>query len=243
MFNIGVNWAPSKITIREASIHFLGVLKALSEIDQLFSTPVFSKDNQKDVSFLIRETSDDEAVSLISSTILNFSKYDIRKYEKEQNPTVEYSRDFGFSFVLSYKENDQELSFVPRIGSAEACGMNVLSCRGIDMTFSWSYNLLRALVLGSNAIRGVVGIRDLPFQKACKNVAAPLGWITYFSNDFKPEVPNDLEGIEYEYTDKGKYLILTREDFTTDKETYEAHKEKLFSLMEEIKQRVPEYSK
>jgi hypothetical protein len=82
-----------------------------------------------------------------------------------------------------------------------------------------------------------------PFFEATKQFKRPLGWITYFSNDCKPEIPNDLKGIEYEFTDKGKYLILTREDFTADKETYEAHKQKLLNLMDEIKNRVPEYSK
>ncbi len=56
-------------------------------------------------------------------------------------------------------------------------------------------------------------------------------------------MPDDLKGIEYEHTDKGKYLILTREDFTADKEIYEAHKQKLLKLMEEIKRSVPDYSK
>jgi hypothetical protein len=243
MFNLGVNWKAEKKSLRDASIHLLGVLKALHETSDLFSMPVFSKENQKDVGFLIDKLSDNDAVDLISTTILNFSKYDIKKYDKEHNPTVDYSRDFGFSFVLTYKKDEKEISFLPRIGSSEACGINKLSYRGNGMTFSWCYNILKALVSGSYATKGSVGIRDLPFQKASKNIIAPLGWITYFSDDFTPVIPDDLEGIEYEFTDKGKYLILTRDDFPTDNEIFEGYKQKLLNLMEEIKRRVPEYSK
>lgn len=184
--------------------------------------------------------SKEEAVKIISSTILNFSKYEIAKYEKEQNPTIEYSRDFGFSFVRSY---GQAMFFYIITGCSTANGLSLLSYNSNNSSFEYYYSILRAIVTGSNVISGAVGIRDLPFQKSCKNIIAPLGWITYFSRSFKPEIPDDLEGIEYEHTDKGKYLILTRENFTTDKEIYEAHKQKLLNLMEEIKRRVPEYSK
>lgn len=238
-FNINANWATGKKSIIEASYDLWDLLKAFSQLDESFLLPTFSKENQKDVSFRADLLSKEEAVKIISSAILNFSKYDIAKYEKEQNPTIEYSRDFGFSFVLSY---GQAMSFNIITGCSTANGLSLLSYNS-NSSFEYYYSILRAIVTGSNAIRGAVGIRDLPFQKSCKNIVAPLGWITYFSRDFKPEIPNDLEGIEYEFIDKGKYMILTREDFTTDKETYEAHKQKLLNVMEEIKRRVPKYSK
>ncbi|MFQ3575696.1 MAG: hypothetical protein SNJ77_04600 [Cytophagales bacterium] len=239
-FNINANWPAGKKSIIEVSYDLWDLLKALSQIDDSFLVPTLSKENQKDVSFRTDELSKEEAVKIISSTILNFSEYDIAKYEKEQNPTIEYSRDFGFSFVLTY---GQVMSFNIIIGCSSANGLSVLSYNSNNNSFEWYYSVLKAIITGSNATRGAIGIRDLPFQKACRNLAAPLGWITYFSNSFKPEIPNNLEGIEYEFTDKGKYLILTREDFTTDKETYEAHKQKLLNVMEEIKRRVPEYGK
>lgn len=239
-FNVNANWAAGKKSIIEASYDLWDLLKSFSQLGELFLLPTFSKENQKDVSFRADLLSKEEAVKIISSAILNFSKYDIAKYEKEQNPTIEYSRDFGFSFVLSY---GQTMSFNIITGCSTANGLSLLSYNINNSSFEYYYGILRTIVTGSNAIRGAVGIRDLPFQKTCKNIIAPLGWITYFSKSFKPEIPDDLEGIEYEHTDKGKYLILTREDFTTNKETYEAHKQKLLKLMEEIKRRVPEYSK
>jgi hypothetical protein len=68
-----------------------------------------------------------------------------------------------------------------------------------------------------------------------------LGWITYFSNDYL-KIPTDLHDIEYEFTTNGKYLILTREDFTISKHTYELYRQKLADVMEEIKLKVPEFS-
>lgn len=237
--NINANWAEGRKSIRAASDDLWDLLKALSEVNELFLVPTFSVENQKDFSFRIDDISREEAVKMISSTILNFSKYDIAKHEKEQNPTIEYSRDFGFSFALTY---GQVISFNMIIGCSTANGLSLFFDRTNSSSFEWHYSILKAIVSGSHAIRGAVGIRDLPFQKACKDVVAPLGWITYFSKDYKPEIPDNLEGIEYEHTDKGKYLILTREDFTVDEEIYKAHKQKLLRLMEEIKRRVPGYS-
>ena len=94
-----------------------------------------------------------------------------------------------------------------------------------------------------DARQGGVHFLGSSFLEITKAFKKPLGWITYFSNDYEIPIPDNLEGIEYEHTDKGKYLILTREDFTTDKEAYEAHKQKLLEVMEEIKRRVPEYGK
>jgi hypothetical protein len=242
-FNIGVNWKPSKDTIKESSSHFWKILKALSEVDIIFVNPIFMAENQKDVGFQIDKLSEENAVDLIALTILNFSKYDIRKYEKEQNPTIEYSRDFGFSFVLMYKHGNSKISFSVKVGNPKACGMTLLSYGGDKLNLKLCYSTLKALVSGSNAIKGSISLLDLPFQEGNKNIIAPLGWITYFSNDFKPVIPDDLEGIEYEYTDKGKYLILTRDDFPTDKKIFEGYKQKLLNIMEEIKRRVPEYSK
>jgi len=239
-FNINANWDSGKKSIIAASRDLWDLLKALSEIDELFLTPIFSKEHQKTVSFCIEKLSREEAINIISLTILNFSMHDIAKYEKEKNPTLHYTRDLGFSFVLGYSET---ISFNVIIGCAGPNGLSLLSSHLTSSPFEWYYRILKAIVSGSRAIRATVGIRDLPFQKACKNIVAPLGWITYFSKEFKPEIPDNLERIEYEYTDKGKYLILTREDFTMNKEIYEAHKETLLGIMEEIKQRVPEYSK
>lgn len=243
-FNISVNWGNEKKSIYKASVDLWKLLTTLSGVDEFFSSPIFSKENQQDVTIKIDELSEDEAVSLISSTILNFCKSDILKYEGETEPTIDYSRDFGFSFVLVFKGSDiKKISFVTRIGSSDSNGINMLSFDGNEAGFEWWYNLLKALISGSDALRGVIGVRDISFQKKCKDITAPLGWVSYFSNSYNLSIPNDLEGLEYKRTDKGKYLILTREDFTMDEVKFEANKQKLLDIMDDIKKMVPEYSK
>jgi hypothetical protein len=245
LFSLGVSWGNRQQTIHEAAVVLWNIFDSLSKADRLFSSPVFSKENQKDVLFKISSDTKQDVIESMALTLLNFSKYDIRKFEKEQNPTVNYSRPFGFSFVVTFYEGNRKcISFIPRIGSNEANGFSTISIsRDFDKDFDWFFSVLKALVESSGAFQGGLHLLGSQFFEATKQFKRPLGWITYFSNAFNPEIPNDLEGIEYEFTDKGKYMILTRQDFTTDKETYEAHKQKLLNLMEEIKRRVPEYSK
>jgi len=130
------------------------------------------------------------------------------------------------------------------MGSNQSNGIGTISfSKSETKDFDWYFTLLKGISEGFITNYSKIGFIDTPFNQNCKSYKSPLGWITYFSNDYEIPIPDDLEGIEYEHTDKGKYLILTREDFTTDKETYEAHKQKLLDVMAEIKERVPEYGK
>jgi hypothetical protein len=103
MFTIGANWKPERQSIIEISAHLWNILKALASVDLLFSEPILSKENHEDVCIKVSQASKEIAVKLIASTILEFSKSDILHYEKEETPSFNYSRDFGFSLVLSYK--------------------------------------------------------------------------------------------------------------------------------------------
>lgn len=107
--------------------------------------------------------------------------------------------------------------------------------------FNWYFTLLKVVSEKMDANYSKIGIIETSFNQVANSFPSPLGWITYFTKDYKPGIPDDLAGIEYEFTSRGKYLILAREDFTTDKVTYEAHKQKLLSAMEEIRRRVPGY--
>ena len=88
----------------------------------------------------------------------------------------------------------------------------------------------------------MIKVSDRDINKLSRGYKAPLGWITYFSNDYEIQIPDDLKGIEYEHTENGKYLILTRENPITP-EVIENNKEKLINLMGEINEKAPEYSK
>jgi len=241
MFNIRVVWKSNPLPIIEASRFFYIYLKNLSKINSSFFEPILSKESHRDVPILVNKLSKDEVVKLIANSILNFSKKDIRKYEKELNPTIDYSRDFGFSFVLRYLKEEMKrlISFNVVIGCSNYGGMSSLNVNLDDNNFTWYFNLLQAL--SSVSLTGVVDIRDLSYNEMCKQYTKPLGWITYFSNEYELEIPDDLEGFEYEYTDKGKYLIATREDFTQSKEFYDKQKEKLLRTMEYLGKTVPGY--
>ena len=186
-----------------------------------------------------------DAQKILADEILNQNIEDIRKQDKIENPGIDYSRDASILFSLEAKTGEETLitlnfSFGTKIKSSiGAIAINKYCFDGYDKVKSF----LNAEITVFNVIYSTLKIRERDFTRKTRAFKVPLGWITYFSHDYEIPIPDDLEGIEYEHTDKGKYLILTREDFTTDKETYEAHKQKLLDVMEEIKRRVPEYGK
>ena len=246
LFGISCGWGAKKQTIKEVAEDFWNCCFQLSKVDDIFCEPVFSKENFKEVRFKVDGTSKSTVVESMAKTILKFSETDIKTYEKDINPDINYSRDFGFSWVASFKNDDGKdcFSLSVSMGSAKWNGISTLTfSREYNKEFAWYFKVLGLLIALNDAKIGGVNLRGSEFLNAIGNVKRPLGWITYISNDYEIPIPDDLEGIEYEHTDKGKYLILTREDFTTDKETYEAHKQKLLDTMEEIKRRVPEYGK
>jgi len=242
MFKIGIVFKTGKQTISEVSNTIYCILQGLSNVDPFFKHPLLRQEKFEDVKIDL-SAGKNVVLKTLASTIIDFSKGDILKYEKESNPTDNYSRDFGFSILIQYKDQGREISFTGKLGSNSVNGLGQLSNNGYIISLEFGQKILRALIDSCDVQTGVLKLSDLDFLKASKPFKYSLGWITFFSNDYKLQIPDDLEGIEYEHTDKGKYLILTREDFTTNKETYEAHKQKLLNLMEEIKRRVPEYSK
>ena len=244
IFNIGAHWFSQRQSIKEISYELWETLVGLSKVDELFKNPVLSEEGHQDV-FIDLKLNNEDGIKLIAHTIIEFSRKDILANEGVQSPTIEFSRDFGFMFVLSYNSKEKnEVSFIPRMGSSQANGIGTVTIsRQLTKDFNWYYSVLRALIDNSSAKFGSVSLKEVAFNEICNTYNYPLGWITFFSNDYKIKIPDDLKGVEYEKAKNGTYLISTREDFTTSKETYEAHKQKLLEIMGEIKRRVPEYSK
>lgn len=187
---------------------------------------------------------DDTAIKHLADEILNRNIDDIRKIDKVENPDVNYSRDKSIIFSLEANIEKEPLitlnyslsTLTPRIGSI------VVNETCFD-TFEKAKFFLETIKKSFPIEYSVIKISDRALNKVARGYKAPLGWVTYFSNDYEIPIPDDLEGIEYEHTDKGKYLILSREDITSDPEKLEVGKQKLIGLMEEIKRRVPEYGK
>jgi hypothetical protein len=140
---------------------------------------------------------------------------------------------------------------MPRMGSClsnsiEATPSARISPSGVLMDFKvepeWYFKLLSIIVKNTDAVLGGVLLRGNPsFTDEVVKYDYPLGWISYFSNEYEIKIPDNLEGFEYEYTDKGKYLIATREDFTVSKEAYQEQKDKLLKTMAYLGETVPGY--
>jgi hypothetical protein len=188
--------------------------------------------------------SDSNASQYLANEILHQNIDDIRKIDKVDNPDINFSRDAIISFGLEAKTYVETLITLSFSFSTKLPGIAciVVNQKCFD-TFRKAKFFLETFEKSFPIEYSVIKISDQELNKVARGYKAPLGWITYFSKDYEIPIPDDLEGIEYEHTNNGKYLILTRDDITKDTETFQFNKNKLLDVMEEIKRRVPEYSK
>lgn len=232
----------NKESILESSHSLYKLLEGLLLMDDFYSNPTFRKEGFKDVSLdlIIPES---EAIDVIKNIILKFSIPDIKKYEKIVDVDSTFSSDFGYSILISYNlKTDREVSFTAKLGSSSVNGFGLLSNNGFVVDYKVSNNWITSLVRTNLVNYGIVKISDVKFLKQVKKYKYPLGLITYFSNDFEIPIPDDLKGIEYEFTDNGKYLsVVSRNNYR--EEDIEIYKKKLLNVMAQISQRVPEYVK
>jgi hypothetical protein len=218
------------------------VFKALSKSDTVFNQIYFIARKEEK----LIDINDEQSVDLLANNLLNYSLKDIKKFDKIESPDVNYSRPYGYSFGLSFREDTKSvlcLSFKMGGDSGNSIGSisltnylvrDYVSFKEILSTFNEN------LAINYSSIRLI----DIEFLTiANSKYKNHLGWITYFSNDYEIKIPDDLEGIEYEYTDKGKYLILTQDNLSVDESNDDAYKTRLLELMKETAERVPEYSK
>ncbi len=237
---INLNFNTGKQAIGDLSSVLYKIMIDLKSVDTFFDTPILSEEKFDDVEIDLSLAAD-TVVSNISNTILTFHKRDILKYEKEDISSISYSRDFGFRILLGYKEDKSEISFTCNLGSSSINSIGQLSSNGFELTRELGETILRKLTTDNDlkVVRGAVKVSDIDFLRASKPYVYSLGLITYFSSEYEVPIPDDLEGMEYEYTDKGKYLSLAKVYLVDE----EKKKQKLLEIMEEIKRRIPEYSK
>ncbi len=234
-----------KKNISELANQLITVLTNLSEIDGVFSSFLYIKDSFKK-SINIQSLGSEKAKNELAEAILESNKSDIKQHEKEEKPTLEFSRDFGFSHVLQFYFNETKLFTIT--GNLATNDHPYFRLNSFDMdnqfSFEWYEKVIKSITDTLSPTSASVIIRlDNFFDKYIDlKVKYCFGWLTYFSNDNEIQIPDDLEGVEYEHTEKGKYIILTRDDFTVSKEAYEVQRDKLLAVMKEVKERVPEYS-
>jgi len=232
-----------KKSINELSNQLIGLLKELSEVDSVFNSFKYSEQGYPNTVFNLEQVGVKEE---LAKTILDSNKADIKQYEKEENPTLEFSRDFGFSHLFSF--NIDKKKVFSATGNLATNNYPSFRLEYFDMDsqypISWYADVLKCLVKNLSPIQAGIMIKLPAFVEQWNGlkIKQPFGWLTYFSNDNEIQIPDDLEGVEYEHTDKGKYIILTREDFTVSKEAYEVQRDKLLAIMQEVKERVPAYS-
>lgn len=185
---------------------------------------------------------DETSINNLAKNILNYSLDDIIKFDKIPSPDVNYSRPFGFNFSLLFKSKNSELCLNFKIGSDNRNTIGTISNKSkSNNSFDWYNIILKSFVNNLDVDFGVVRPNDMDYLDICyDNYEYSLGWITYFSKAYKFSTPNDLNNIDYMYTDNGKYLISTKDSFDNN---FEDNRQKLITLMKEIADKIPEYSK
>ena len=233
-------------SIKEVATRTVNLLRVLSEKDSIFKNVVFIGKDDND-RFNLDLSSIENTSQELAELILKYAKGSISSYDKENRPTVNFSRDYGFSNVYQvYAEDKKILSVFTNFGGSQGGGIGIVNIhKEVQFTFDWYFDVLKLLIEETQAFFGTVSINNTAFidMYTPLKVKYPLGWINYFSKKCDVKIPDDIEAMEYEQTDKGKYLILTRDDFTENKELFFSHRERLITVMAEIKRRVPEYGK
>ncbi len=183
------------------------------------------------------------AISELSQCILSTYKGDIKRISNEENIDANFSWDEGFrvSIVLE-AEGEPCFSITGQLGCKSFPEINFENFKK-EYSFDWYYLTLKTIVQLFNPKSASIDLNVPAFRQLVNEIEVwpPLGWVTYFSSDYL-NVPDDLEGIEYEHVEKGKYLILTKEDFTVCKEAFQEQRDRLVDLMKTLKSRVPAYS-
>lgn len=229
-------------SIIEAAGEVISVFKQLSEVDKIFIKPVHYSGKKETYLNLEEDTIED-----IGHLILKSEWNEITQFEGNKNPTLHYSRgDKGFSFDAHFYVEDR-ISFYANIGIGYK--LNGISISNFNLSnqyeYNWYYDILHKVVEIFNPFFATVKLNNTSsniFYREMK-IKYPIGWITYFSDDYDCNIPNDLKEVRYEFADKGKYLYTSDEDFLKDKDTYFAYREKLTRIINEIKNRVPEFNK
>ena len=187
---------------------------------------------------------DVDAISFLAEEIINQNIEDIRKRNNVDKVDFNFSRENMISFSLAPAKDPESLmglshsfsTMLPRIGPIivnQDCLNSYSKAKWFLETARESFSVDSAVIKVSTK-----NLRDIS-----RKYHAPLNWINYFSDDGEWQIPDDLEGFEYEKVEGGKYLILSRDYIGSDSGRFEAATKKLAQRMEELGERVPGYKK
>jgi len=246
IFGVSFILHPEDKTIKETATCLLSLLEILRKEDDIFSQFSYAKLNFKNVDFDLTILGFNDAVEKLSQLILRTNLSNIREYEKTEKPTADFARELGFQILLVFHKNKKmRFSINGNISSSRFSSLAITDfpVKNSDYEFDWYFRMLKIITEYFNPIFSGVNIISSDYIAECRNlkIKYPLGWITYFSDESKIEIPSDI-GFEAEKTEKGVYLILTREDITQSKEVYWLAEEKLLEAMQKIKKNSANYS-
>lgn len=237
---------PKRISIRETAVKLISLLEILRIEDNAFSKFKVSKIHFKSVEFNLEDNLFEKSVQKLSDTILRFELPDIKHYEKEENPTIDFSRDYGFFISFEFQiDNKKHFNLFCNLASSQKNSLSIdnFPFENNDYDVDWYFNImrkanqfLRPKYSGVNIILSQYIEMYLPLK-----IIYPLGWITYFSNESNIKMPI-VRGFELVEEENGQYIIVTREDFTQNKDSFFVIKEKLIDGMKVLKNICPEYS-
>lgn len=191
---------------------------------------------------------DTNSIQKLADEILHQNRERIVEIDNEINPDTNYKLVQGFiSFSLEARICNEPLltlsfsfSLVKSLGSR--IGSIVVNEKCFE-SFTKARLFMESAVDSFPIKYSVLKISDREINRVSRGFKAPLGWITYFSKDFELPIPDDLEGVQFDYKEKGKFLYITRRDLQVGTDEFEQQKLKLLKVMNILKEIVPGYAK
>ena len=245
--SIGVQFSPEILSIAAATNKLLTILVGLGEFDSLFYSPTVITGQKSELTLKIDRDNLGDKVHELAEGILRAEWSEITQHKENSNPTIEYVGEEGYGVLLKYSIKDEIVFWIGcRLGSNIH---QTFTLRGFSANilfdYSWYEIIFKKLVHLTNAEAGTIVMSNQSFGKFYNemNIRYPIGWITYFSDEYEISIPDDIKEVRYEFVDGGKFLITSDEDFMRDKEAYFANRAKLTRIITELKRRVPEFVK
>ncbi len=234
-----------RYTIIEIACLVVEFYKKLERIDNAYSSIRII--SEKPSLYPLIKVDDSNSCKLLASEILNQNIEHIANQDKVENPDVHFLMDKAvISFSLEAKSNDVNLltlnfSFSTSIFVGSKIGIIVASKEAFN-TFEKVKLFLDTCNTSFEVEQSAMKIFDRELNKRNRSYKFHLGFVTYFSKNFGISIPDNLEGIEYQFTERGKFLSVVCEDEFKESDV-DIYKEKLLKVMEQIESRVPEYLK
>lgn len=194
----------------------------------------------------IIDVQDINSIHLLAEEILRQDIDDIQKVDGIDNPDINYRRDEKGGIGLGLGTKIEHETFISLSYSFYLNGSSIGSIVTKELCFDTILKAKMFLEIANNVFSvdcSVMKTMDISVNKIARGYFFPSGWITYFSNRHKDLIPDDLDGFFYEYTDNGKYIILSKEDLITDPKKLEPAIKKLIGCMKQIENKSPSYSK